>query len=68
MFFGTGFHDTAVDDILAKQDKFKPISLRDAQGGPSRDEMEAKARKEDKKKLDELNKKDAPKAIMQMNR
>jgi hypothetical protein len=62
-----GFHDTSVDDVLAKQDKFKPITLRDAEGA-RRDEIEGKARKEDKKKTKELEKNNMPKAIAQLNK
>jgi hypothetical protein len=62
-----GFHDTALDDVLAKEDRFKKISLRDAQGGATRDEKEQQARKEDKKKQKDLEKNNLPKAIQQLN-
>lgn len=62
-----GFHDTAVDDVLAKEDKFKRVSLTQAQGGMSRDEKEKLARKDDKIKQQNLEKTNMPKAIMQLN-
>ena len=62
-----GYHDTAVDDVIAKEEKFKRITLKEAQGGPTRDDKEKEARKEDKKKLEALQKTNMPKAIMKLN-
>ena len=62
-----GFHDTSLDDQLAKEDRFRKISLREASGGMTRDEKEQLERKEDKKKQKEREKANMPKAIMQLN-
>jgi pre-mRNA-splicing factor CDC5/CEF1 len=42
--------------------------MQEARGGPTRDKVEEKARREDKKRHDEQQKKDMPRAVMQMNK
>ena len=61
-----GFFDPSADGIAASKE-FKPMSLEDAKGGPSRDKIEHMKRKEDKKRHEEQQKKDMPRAVMQMN-
>ena len=51
-----------------KEGEFKPVSRTAADGGVSRDAKEERARREDKKKLEDLMKKDAPGAVMQLNK
>lgn len=61
-----GFFDTSSDGAPAGR-VFKPMSLEEADGGPRRDKIEQQKRKEDKKRHEELMKKDATRAVMQMN-
>eukprot|EP00038_Savillea_parva_P008761 m.179009 g.179009 ORF g.179009 m.179009 type:complete len:779 (+) comp14664_c0_seq1:64-2400(+) len=62
-----GFFDPSKDGTPASRE-FKPMSLEDARGGPSRDKVEEQKRREDKKRHEEQQKKDMPRAVMQMNK
>ena len=52
-----GFCDPSSDGIAASKE-FKPMSLEDAKGGPSRDKIEHQKRKEDKERHEKQQKSD----------
>ena len=63
----SGFWDATADEALLTEKPFKTMSRTQAEGGPSRDKLERDARKDDKKKLEELKKTDMVKAVMKLN-
>lgn len=62
-----GFFDPSSDAAPAGKD-FKKHSREEADGGARRDKEEARKRKEDKAKHEAQEKKDMPRAVMQMNK
>ncbi len=63
-----GFFDPTQDEDAAKQGEFRPVSRTEADGKEAFDTKEQRARRDDKKKMEERMKKDLPGAIMQMNK
>eukprot|EP00050_Salpingoeca_kvevrii_P013120 m.26874 g.26874 ORF g.26874 m.26874 type:complete len:768 (+) comp4683_c0_seq1:2177-4480(+) len=67
-----GFWDPNEDDrdasIRGKPREFSKLTRTEASGGPTRDEEEEKARKQDKQKLEAMKKKDMTRAVMQVNK
>jgi len=63
-----GFFDPGKDAVAHLNKEFKKGTLEDADGGEQRDATEKRLRKEDKKKHEAQQKKDMPRAVLQMNK
>lgn len=62
-----GFYDPLKDERVTPG-AFQAKTRQDLEGGPTRDQKEAKERKKDKQRMEDLKKNDMTRAVMQLNK